>query len=85
MTYKTDRKYESNARSRSVTPPHWKDNKTITFAEYEKRKKEQQRKQVESDRRAELRRQRHEEEKDKESSRKARELFLVRSFVSRGE
>ena len=75
LTYKSDaRGYSSKARrSRSVTPPHWKSNKTITLSEFEKRRKERERKEAEINRRAEIRRQRHEEEKNKEQRRKALE------------
>ena len=78
MMYKSDvRGYGSHARrSRSVTPPHWRSNKTITLSEFEKRKKERNREQAEINRRAELRQQRHEEEKSKEQRRMARELDI---------
>jgi hypothetical protein len=74
MTFKSDaRGYSSRARSRSATPPHWKSNKTISLTEFQRRKKEQERDAVETNRRAELRRQRHEEKAEKEKRYKERE------------
>ena len=76
MTYKPKSgSYRSRSRSRSFTPPHWRNNKTITLSEYEKRKKDNERREIESNRRAELRRQRHEDQALEEKNRKAREEF----------
>ena len=74
MTYKpVSKNYRSRSRSRSITPPHWKNNKTITLSEYEKRKKDKERREKESNRRAELRRERHEHQAAEEKKRIARE------------
>ena len=75
MTYKPeDRSRGSRSRrSRSVTPPHWKSNKTITMSEFEKRKKQRAREEAETNRRAELRRQRHQEQEEKEKRRLERD------------
>jgi len=76
MTYKpVSGGYRSRSRSRSITPPHWKNNRTITLSEYEKRKKDNERREIESNRRAELRRQRHEEQEVDEKKRSAREEY----------
>ena len=76
MTYKPmSGDYRSRSRSRSITPPHWKNNRTITLSEYEKRKKDKERREIESNRRAELRRQRHEEQELEEKKRTEREEY----------
>ena len=76
MTYKPiSGGFRSRSRSRSITPPHWRNNRTITLSEYEKRKKDNERREIESNRRAELRRQRHEEKELEEKKRSAREEY----------
>ncbi|TRY70596.1 hypothetical protein TCAL_11543 [Tigriopus californicus] len=51
------------SRSRSRTPPHWRNEtqKTISLAEFEKKKREEKKRKEEMDRRAEERQKRHEE------------------------
>ena len=48
-------------RERSLTPPHWRqaEKRTISLAEYEKNKKEEERREKERNRREEERRERH--------------------------
>ncbi|XP_040566202.1 LOW QUALITY PROTEIN: peptidyl-prolyl cis-trans isomerase G [Lepeophtheirus salmonis] len=64
--------YRARSRSRSVTPPHWKNEvrKTISLSDYEKLKKEKAARELEIERRAEERRKRH-MERDKADELKA--------------
>ena len=76
MTFDSHASRHSSRRSRSATPPHWRNNKTISFSEFEKRKKERERENSEISRREELRRQRHAEQEEKEKRRFARDSTI---------
>ena len=76
MTFDSHASRHSSRRSRSATPPHWRNNKTISFSEFEKRKKEREREKSEISRREELRRQRHAEQDEKEKIRFARDSTI---------
>ena len=77
---------ERRRRERSLTPPHWRqaEKRTISLAEYEKNKKEEERRETERNRREEERRERHlarkaeeerrEKERDREREREDEEV-----------
>eukprot|EP00096_Caligus_rogercresseyi_P010016 TRINITY_DN3520_c0_g1_i2.p1 TRINITY_DN3520_c0_g1~~TRINITY_DN3520_c0_g1_i2.p1 ORF type:complete len:532 (+),score=190.10 TRINITY_DN3520_c0_g1_i2:52-1596(+) len=70
--------YRPRSRSRSSTPPHWKNEvrRTISLSDYERIKKEKAAKEVEIERRAEERRKRH-LERDKAERRLQEEEELL--------
>ncbi|CAB4063773.1 PPIG [Lepeophtheirus salmonis] len=78
--------YRARSRSRSVTPPHWKNEvrKTISLSDYEKLKKEKAARELEIERRAEERRKRH-MERDKADELKAEKDKHKKRHRSRSE
>jgi len=68
------------SRSRSRTPPHWREEarRTVSLAEYNKQKKETERREAERERKEEERRERRQMEKETEE-RRAREKELRRA------